>query len=453
MRKKRLGDVLKGQGKISEQDLELVIAAQQGKVLRLGELLLERELVSKADIAAALAEVSGMRYVECPPATIVLDVLAVIPPDLALRCHALPVEREGKNLIVAMAEPQNLEFLDELRFASGLEISPRFSFRDGVLAGIKKFYGVEESSQATEEEETGDQKPQRINETDTSGIEFLSTSSREKSREALQELQAGMKQRTPAVHLVSKILAAAASKKASDIHFEPNSSGLTVRLRVDGVLCEWGTVPAALQASVISRVKILADLDIAERRVPQDGRFLIQYRGGKFDLRVSTMLTSFGEKAVLRLLDPTATRVSFQQLGISRENADELAEILAQPQGMLLVTGPTGSGKSTTLYAALNLLHVPSRNIVTVEDPVEHMLEGVNQIQVNRKAGLNFANCLRSVLRQDPDIIMVGEIRDGETAEIAMEAAETGHLVLSTLHTNDSIAAITRLLDLNVPPY
>jgi len=453
MEKKRLGDVLLEHGSLSRGDLDRTLVEQQGKGVRLGEMLLESGLLSKADIAAALEEVSRVGYVECPPPTIAPDVLALIPPHVALRCCALPLERKVKKLVVAMAEPQNLEFLNELLFSAGMEISPRFSFCADILAGIKRFYDVDGSSKATEKEETEDKKPGLIYEVDTSEIEFITVSSREMRREAQKELLAGMQQRTPAVRLVSSILAAAASKKASDIHIEPHDTGTIIRLRVDGILRELLTVPAELQASVISRVKILADLDIAERRVPQDGRFLMQYRGDKIDLRVSTMPTHYGEKVALRLLDPSTTQVSFEQLGLSKEDATAFTEILTQPQGIMLVSGPTGSGKSTTLYAALNFLRSPSRNIITVEDPIEYMLEGINQVQVNPRAGLTFANCLRSILRQDPNVIMVGEIRDGETAEIALKATQTGHLVLSTLHTNDSIAAIFRLIDLSIPRY
>jgi len=243
------------------------------------------------------------------------------------------------------------------------------------------------------------------------------------------------------------------SRKASDIHIDPQAMDTVVRVRVDGILHDLLQVPQELTAQLVSRIKILADLDIAERRAPQDGRFLVRIKGKKVDLRVSTLPTHYGEKVVMRFLNPDSTRVRFVDLGFSVEHARALSQVLARSQGLVLVSGPTGSGKTTTLYAALHHLSARSVNIITVEDPVEYMLEGINQVQVNKKAGLTFASCLRSILRQDPNIVMVGEIRDKETAEIALTAAQTGHLVLSTIHTNDSIAAVDRLRDLGVAPF
>jgi type IV pilus assembly protein PilB len=285
-------------------------------------------------------------------------------------------------------------------------------------------------------------------------MQFFTAGSSEKSKAAIEEFEAELRhERTPAVRLVSAILYAAATKRASDIHIEPQGESTTVRIRVDGVLRELTNIPKELQSSVISRVKILSDMDIAERRTPQDGRFLVKISDSNLDLRVSTLPTHYGEKVVMRLLDPASTRVAFSALGFSLEDAKVLNAALSGPQGMVLVTGPTGSGKTTTLYSALNSLRSPTVNIITVEDPIEYKIEDINQVQVNPKAGLTFATCLRSILRQDPNIIMVGEIRDPETAEIALQSAQTGHLVLSTLHTNDSVSAITRLLDLKTPAF
>jgi type II secretory ATPase GspE/PulE/Tfp pilus assembly ATPase PilB-like protein len=265
------------------------------------------------------------------------------------------------------------------------------------------------------------------------------------------EVQADLRhQRTPAVRLTSRILAEAAKRKASDIHIEPRPFGAHVRLRIDGVLKEIMCVPANVQAALISRIKILADLDIADRRAAQDGRFLVKMGNSRLDLRVSTLPTNYGEKVVMRLLDPLATQVGFRELGLSEQAERMLRSALRQPQGMVLVTGPTGSGKSTTLYAALNVLRSPGVNIVTVEDPIEYHIDDINQVQVNPKAGLSFAACLRALLRQDPNVIMVGEIRDPETAETAVRAAQTGHLVLSSVHTNDALSTVARLTDLGL---
>ncbi|HXP79732.1 MAG TPA: ATPase, T2SS/T4P/T4SS family, partial [Verrucomicrobiae bacterium] len=285
-------------------------------------------------------------------------------------------------------------------------------------------------------------------------VEFLSTSSRQANQEAIQEVQADLRQKkTPAVRLVSEVIQVAMAKRASDIHIEPRASDTVVRMRVDGVLHDHQVIPRALQNSLISRVKILSDMDISERRAPQDGRFMVSVGTRQLDLRVSTLPTQYGEKVVIRLLETSSPLTSYADLGMPADVADGLNELLSAPQGMILVTGPTGSGKSTTLYSSLHKLRQASVNIVTVEDPVEYVLPGINQVHVNTKAGLTFVTCLRSILRQDPNIIMVGEIRDKETAEIVMKAAQTGHLVLSTLHTNDSVSAIVRLLDLGIPGY
>ena len=282
-------------------------------------------------------------------------------------------------------------------------------------------------------------------------MEFFSTSSRQSNQEAIQEMQADLRQRkTPAVRLVSEIIQIAMAKHASDIHIEPRAAETAVRIRVDGVLRDLQSIPRSLQNSLISRIKILSDMDISERRAPQDGRFMVSVGTRQIDLRVSTLPTQYGEKVVIRLLETSAPLSSFTELGLPLDISETLTELLAQPQGMILVTGPTGSGKSTTLYSCLHKLRRPSVNIVTVEDPVEYVLPGINQAHVNTKAGMTFPGVLRSILRQDPNVIMVGEIRDQETAEIAMKAAQTGHLVFSTLHTNDAVSAIIRLIDLGI---
>jgi type IV pilus assembly protein PilB len=346
-----------------------------------------------------------------------------------------------------MAEPQNLHIIDELRFTSGMDIVPRFSFRTDIETAVEKWYGAVEEAEAAVAEAIAPAN-------EDPGMEFISSSSLQRNIEAMQEMQAELLHKsTPAVRLVASTIAAAAGKQASDIHIEPQAADTVIRLRVDGMLRDYQRIPRSLQNSVVSRIKILADMDIAERRAPQDGRFLVKISGKKIDLRVSTLPTQYGEKVVMRLLEADAPLQNYAALGLSPEIAEGLTRILSQPQGMLLVTGPTGSGKSTTLYSSLHMVRKPTVNIITVEDPVEYAVPGLNQVQVNTKAGLTFASCLRSILRQDPNVIMVGEIRDRETAEIAIKAAQTGHLVLSTLHTNDAVSAVTRLLDLGVPGF
>lgn len=447
MKRKRLGEVLLERGKISPANLQNMIQEQSGKVVRLGELILERGLVEKSALAGALEEIFRVPYVDCSTVQCEEGALKSVPEAMAARLVALPIRVEKSRLVVAMAEPQNLGSLDELRFASGKEIAPRMGFRTEILDSIARNYHRAASPAdpvALEESETES----------VAEIEFISTSARQSNLEAFQEIQQEMRgKKTPAVRLVSQILTEAIAKRASDIHIEPQLPEISVRIRVDGILRELQRIPRTLQRPLVSRIKILSDMDIAERRVPQDGRFMVVIGGRKVDVRVSSLPTQNGEKVVMRLLGMNAALASFADLGFSKEVSARLTQILAQPQGMLLVTGPTGSGKSTTLYSALNLLRKPTVNIITVEDPVEYELPGINQVHVNTRAGLTFASSLRSILRQDPNVIMVGEIRDLETAEIAMKAAQTGHLVLSTLHTNDSIAAIVRLLDLGIAGY
>jgi type IV pilus assembly protein PilB len=445
MKKKRLGEVLYERGHISADDLKIALQ-EQGKIIRLGELLLQRKLVSRAELAAALSSVSGIEYADCQELNPPPETLILVPAALAKRCRAIPIEANTKTVTVVMQEPQNLQLLDELRFKTGLQVVPKFGFQDEVLSAIERLYGAPEPPPA-EAVQVAD---------DTTGMEFISSSSQERNVEAMREMQAELKHKsktTPAVHLVATMIKAAVAKKASDIHIEPQQNDTAVRFRIDGMLRDYQRIPRNLQNTVASRVKILSDLDIAERRNPQDGRFLVKIGGRRVDLRVSTLPTQHGEKVVMRLLEGESPLKDFSALGIPLEIAQALTETVRLPQGMLLVTGPTGSGKSTTLYSCLRLIQRPAINIVTVEDPVEYVLPGLNQVQVNVKAGLTFASCLRSVLRQDPDVVMLGEIRDAETAEIAIKAAQTGHFVLSTLHTNDSISAVTRLIDLGVPGY
>jgi type IV pilus assembly protein PilB len=455
MKKKRLGEVLRERNQVSADDLNKAIQDQQGKLVHLGELLLQRGIVSKENLIAALAEVSRIQYVDCASVSIDDSTLSLIPAAMAKRCSALPLEVDGAKLVVALAEPQNLQLLDELRFKSGMIIEPRLGFRAELDAAIAKFYGATDPVVInTSDSANSPRRPSQA--ASEAEMEFISFSSQERNVEAMREMQSELLQKsktTPAVMVVASMIKAAAERRASDIHIEPQSDGTAVRFRVDGMLRDYQRLQKVLQNSVASRIKILSDMDIAERRAPQDGRFLVKIGGRRIDLRVSTLPTQHGEKVVMRLLEGEAPLQDLAKLGFPSWIEERFLPMLRLPQGMILVTGPTGSGKSTTLYSALNLIRRPAINIITVEDPVEYAVTGLNQVQVNTKAGLTFASCLRSILRQDPDVIMVGEIRDKETAEISLKAAQTGHLVLSTLHTNDSISALTRLLDLGVPGY
>ena len=448
MKRKKLGEILQEGGKISAAELQLLFEEQKGKMVRLGELILERRLVDKPSLVKALEEVSRVPYQDCSKIHCDPAVLQLIPKSMAARLDVLPIGMDQARLIVVMAEPQNVATIDELRFTSGKDISPRLGFRAEIVSAIVLNYDRTDSP-ATANQASAE----AILETELE-MEFISTSSRQANRDAIMEMQAELNQKkTPAVRLVSEIIQKAMDKQASDIHIEPQAAATVVRIRVDGVLRELQSVPRNVQNSLVSRIKILSDMDIGERRAPQDGRFMVAVGQRKVDMRVSTLPTQYGEKVVIRLLEASAPILTFASLGFPPDVATRLMQLIALPQGMLLVTGPTGSGKSTTLYSALNLLRKPAVNIVTVEDPVEYALPGINQVHVNSRAGLTFASCLRSILRQDPNVIMIGEIRDLETAEIAMKAAQTGHLVLSTLHTNDSISAVARMLDLGIPEY
>jgi type IV pilus assembly protein PilB len=403
--------------------------------------MLKKGLVTKTDLVSAIEEVLGVPYLEAGSAVVDAQALRLVPLSLAKRFCALPLRCEGRKLLVLLEKPQDLHALQELSFVSGKHIEARFGFHEEIQAAIRKYYDDIDA----EGKGTGETSP---------SVEFFTASSNERNLDAIREFQAELhKKPTPAVQIVSSMIAAATERKASDIHVDPQPHGTTIRIRVDGILRDLMDVPVRLQDSLVSRIKILADMDIAERRAPQDGRIQVVIGPQRRDLRVSTLPTQYGEKVVIRLLDTRSALVGFQDLGLWEEHADLLGDLLKMPQGMLLVTGPTGSGKTTTLYAALNVLRSRTLNIITVEDPVEYRLEGVNQVQVNEKAGRTFASSLRSILRQDPNVIMVGEIRDSETAEIALRAAQTGHLVLSTMHTRDSVSAITRLLDLGIAPF
>jgi type IV pilus assembly protein PilB len=355
---------------------------------------------------------------------------SLISDALAKRYSALPIGYEDSKLIVAMSDPANVFALDDIRTITGLEIKPVVATRSDIHAAIARFHRMEESvseivgAAAEELEEAEDLA---------------------KTRELVED--------APIVKLVNMLITQAVNERASDIHIEPHEKDLRIRYRIDGVLHEVMRPPKSIQSGVISRLKIMADINIAERRIPQDGRVGLVVGGKAIDLRVATLPTVFGEKVVIRILDKSSVLLNLQDLGFSDSNFVRYESSFKKPYGMILVTGPTGSGKSTTLYATLNIINTPERNIITVEDPVEYRLPGVNQIQINPKAGLTFASALRSILRSDPDVVLIGEIRDRETAQIAIEAALTGHLVLSTLHTNDAPAAVSRLLEMGIEPF
>jgi type IV pilus assembly protein PilB len=336
---------------------------------------------------------------------------------------------------VAIADPTNIETLDYLRLALGNNLTIYVATRPAIKQSIEKYYEMETALKKAEEEATGG--PEIVEVRDDVDLARL----REMGEEA------------PVIRIVNNFISQAIVEDASDIHVEPMENSLRVRYRVDGILHEKQSLPRSIQPGVVTRLKIIANMDIAERRVPQDGRLTLKFEGRPIDFRVSSIPSIFGEKVVLRILDRTVSVKPLDQLGFSEYNLKRFENIISQPYGMILISGPTGSGKTTTLYSCLDRLNSPTKNIITIEDPVEYQLKGINQMQVNEKAGLTFANALRSILRQDPNIILIGEIRDAETARIAIESALTGHLVFSTIHTNDSSSIATRLIDMGIEPF
>ena len=425
--KLRLGDILKDMGLVTDEQVESALERQKETRKRLGQLLLDDGIVTQLDLTKALAMKFGVSFLDLTSTRFDGAATAYIDEKLARRYAAVPVRfLEDQTLLVAMVDPQNLPAQEDLAIITGFPIQPAIASEEDVFGAIARVY--------REKAEVGAN-------TEGAEIEDSITDIRDATEEA------------PIIKLVNSVIAQSVDDAASDIHFEPQAKELMVRFRVDGVLHEIMSIPRRMQSGVLSRLKIMADLDIAERRVPQDGRIGLMVGGKPIDMRVATLPTVYGEKVVMRLLDKSNVMLDLEQLGFAEKALKRFRKSFTKPYGAILVTGPTGSGKSTTLYAALNILNDPEKNIITVEDPVEYRLTGINQVQVNTRAGMTFAAALRSILRCDPDIVMVGEIRDRETALIAIESALTGHLVLSTLHTNDAPGALSRLTEMGIEPF
>jgi len=440
--KKRLGDLLVDLGIISREQLQKALEVQTQTGGKLGRILIQLGFVTEEVLLYFLGKQAGVSYVSLAEyGKIPEEVIKTVPESIVRYQTLIPIAKEGKILTIAMSDPFNVFALDDLRLTTGYDIKVVIAPEKEIKNAIESYYGSKETiEQAIEEIEKG---------TGESAIEVVKTAEEKKE---IISLEAAAKE-APVVKIVNLLLTGAVKVKASDIHIEPYEKNLRVRYRIDGVLHEQPATPKKLQEAVISRVKIMANLDIAERRLPQDGRSKIKTLGREVDLRVSTLPTAFGEKIVIRLLDSSALCLDLTKLGFEPEALVTYKKNIALPYGIILITGPTGSGKSTTLYSTLATLNYPDRNIMTIEDPVEYILEGINQVQAKPEIGLTFASGLRSFLRQDPNIIMVGEIRDTETAEIAINAALTGHLVFSTLHTNDAPGAITRLNNMGIEPF
>ncbi len=426
----QLSDYLLANGLVTPAQLDEAGAEAGNTGRTLSQVLVERGVVSESTLVRLLADQLGLQYFELAEAVIDGAAIAALPGALCRRYHLIPVGYDGDRLVVVMADPSNVMALDDVRSTAGCEIRAGVATRNDIIAAINRNYRSEGEL---------DDLSLAID-TDEEEIEDLA-SIRQVTEDA------------PIVKYVNLLITQAINDRASDIHLEPAEHDLRVRFRIDGVLHEVMRSPKAIQSGVISRLKIMADMNIAERRIPQDGRLTVSTAGFKVDLRVATLPTVWGEKVVMRILDNSTAMLTLEQLGFSEHNFKLYEESFSKPYGMVLVVGPTGSGKSTTLYATLNILNSIEKNIITVEDPVEYRLAGINQVQTHNKAGLTFASALRSILRSDPDIVLIGEIRDHETAQIAVESALTGHLVLSTLHTNDAPSAVTRLVEMGIEPF
>ncbi|HET7480223.1 MAG TPA: ATPase, T2SS/T4P/T4SS family [Rubrobacteraceae bacterium] len=429
----RIGDILLAEGKVSAGQLEEAQLTARERRQDLGKTLLSLGYVSEEDLARALAARLRLEFVELTERDVDRAAASLVDQRVLRRLGAMPLRVSDGRLVVAMSDPTNIYALEDLRMISGYPVTPVVALETEIRRVQNKLFAVGEEVTELLQEAAGESVFEDHGEVELGG-------------------DAGAED-APIVRLVGSVLQQAVGEGASDVHIEPRARELTVRYRVDGVLREVMSIPPKLQSGVIARLKILANLNIAERRVPQDGRFSVRLGGQKIDVRAASLPTVFGEKIVLRLLDTSNVEANLEQLGFRTDIFETYEQIFRRPYGAILVTGPTGSGKSTTLYATLSELNSPERNIITVEDPVEFRMEGINQIQVNAKAGLTFASGLRSILRSDPDVVMIGEIRDFETAKISVEAALTGHLVLATLHTNNAPSAVNRLTDMGVEPF
>ena len=434
---KRLGDLLIAAGTITPEELDMGLQRQKETKERLGAALISAGIITEAELIEALRLQLGIEYIDLSKTTIPISLAQVVPKNIAKQFQVVPVRMERDELYLAMSDPMNFYAIEEVKKAVRKKIVPMIATTEGVEHAILVLYGNEGAARAIEamkreaptEEDNGEE------------AQFTGNILNDNINDA------------PTIRLVNSIIERAILERASDIHIEPKEKELQVRMRIDGVLRKILTIPKNLQNSVISRLKIMSGMDIAERRVPQDGRFNVKNKKREFDLRVNSLPTVYGEKIVARLLDKRAGYLTPDSIGLMGDNLKKYQRAIHCTSGVILIAGPTGSGKSSTMTTMISQLNTEEVNVVTLEDPVEYNIDGVNQVQINEKTGMDFANGLRAILRQDPDIIAVGEIRDGETAQISMRAAITGHVVLSTIHTNDAVGTIERLEDIGVEPY
>jgi len=426
--RKRLGDLLVEAGVITNEQLDYALK-NKTRNEKLGDFLIRENYLTEQQLIEILEVQLGVPHINLNQYSIDPELLQLVPVELAKRANIMPIRRDKNRLFIAMADPMDYFAIEEVRMATGCQIETSIAAKDDLYRTITKYYDLQESMEAA-----------------LSDLVVTTTASSEVQQEIMDE-------QSPIVRLVNQIIANGVAQRASDIHFDPQETDFRVRYRVDGELRTERSLPKHMQSMFTARVKIMGGLNITENRLPQDGRIKTTVNFKPIDIRLSTLPTIFGEKIVMRILDLSNVASDIDKLGLNERNEQLFRKMIAHPNGIVLITGPTGSGKSTTLYAALSHLNKEGVNIITVEDPVEYQLEGINQIQVKEEVGLTFATGLRSILRQDPDIVMIGEIRDIETAEIATRASLTGHLVLSTLHTNSAVESISRLQDMGIEPF
>ena len=439
---RRLGDLLVADGLITAEQLKKALAEQKGSPEKIGSVLTRLNYLNDEQLIGFLSRQYGVPSITLAQLDIDSDVLRLVPAPIARKYEVIPVRKMGNSLALAMADPTNVFALDDISFMTNLQVLPLVASQTAIKKAIDRNY---ESKTEAITNVLSDMQ------TDLANVEVVEDGE-EGAKVDIFELKESADE-APVVKLVNMVLVDAIQKGASDIHFESYEKIFRIRFRMDGVLHEMLAPPKRLESAILSRLKIMSNLDIAERRMPQDGRIKLRYNNREIDFRVSTLPTIFGEKAVLRILDKEALKLDLTQLGFDEWTLEKFNAAIHQPYGMILITGPTGSGKTTTLYSGIHTINSPDVNIMTAEDPVEYNLKGVNQVQINEGVGRTFAAALRSFLRQDPDVILVGETRDLETAQISIRAALTGHLVFSTLHTNDCPSTVARLLDMGIPPF
>src|SRR5438876_7687997 len=440
---RRLGDLLVADGLLTPAQLQKALGEQKGSTEKLGSILIKLGFINEEQLIGFLSRQYGVPSITLSQLEIDPGVLRLVPAPIAKKYEIIPVRRMGNSLAVAMADPTNVFALDDIAFMTNLQVLPLVASQTAIRKAIDRHYESKtESIQSAMQDFTAD----------LANVEVVEGEDETGTKVDVFELKESADE-APVVKLVNMVLVDAIQKGASDIHFETYEKVFRIRFRLDGVLHEMLSPPKRLESAILSRIKIMSNLDIAERRLPQDGRIKLRYTNREIDFRVSTLPTIFGEKAVLRILDKDALQLDLTKLGFDPWSLEKFNAVIHQPYGMVLITGPTGSGKTTTLYSAIHTINSPDVNIMTAEDPVEYNLKGVNQVQINESVGRTFAAALRSFLRQDPDVILVGETRDLETAQISIRAALTGYLVFTTLHTNDCPSTIARLLDMGIPPF